>query len=298
MAGARRTIELSVRVYQGLVRAYPASFRREYGKEMALVFGEQMTATFERRGATGLIATWFRVLGDLSRTVPAEHFHEMQRRIKMRSAAMAVLSVVLAGAVYLVLWFGTMLVVWMPLALITPDAISTVAMYVIFCLSAFLAGLLLTRVKPFFVPAATVPLGIMGTWLIWGILVVLSEGPSWLAPTWGMVVMRVVFVASLGLAALLGSIVATKASSRLSRFSIPWFQLAGSLAVLVCTSMVVSVLQLTLTACQLELAGNPMESDLHRIWGFCLFAMLVIGAVTIANLVLLVVRNHRNAVVQ
>ena len=35
-------------------------------------------------------------------------------------------------------------------------------MYVIFYLSAFLAGLLLTRVTPFFKPAVTVPLGIVG----------------------------------------------------------------------------------------------------------------------------------------
>jgi hypothetical protein len=56
--------------------------------------------------------------------------------------------------------------------------------------------------------------------------------------------------------------------------------------------MVVSVLQLTLTACQLELAGNPMGSDLRRVWGFCLFAMLVIGAAAIANMVLLVVQNQ------
>ena len=216
--------------------------------------------------------------------------------MKRSLPAMAFLSVVLATIVHLVLYYGTMVVVWLPLAIIAPGAISTIAAHVIFCLSAFSAGLLLTRVKPFFMPAATVPLAVMGTWLIWGSLVVLSGGSSWLAPTWGTLVMRVVFLACLGLAALLGSVVATKASSGLSRFSIPWFQLAGSLAVLVCASMVVSVLQLTLIACQQ--ADNPMGSDLHRAWGFCLFAMLVIGGVTIANLVLLVVRNHRNAVVQ
>jgi hypothetical protein len=295
MAGARRTKGLSVRVYEVLITAYPASFRREYGEEMALVFGEHMTDTFERRGTTGLMTAWFRVLGDLSRTVPAEHFHEMQRRIKMKSAAMAVLSVVLAAITHVMLLWGTMLVVCLPLILIAPG-INRTAGYVIFYLSAFLAGLLLTRVKPFLMPAATVPIGIMAMWLIWGIVVVLSEGSSWLAPTWGMLVVRIVFVTSLGLAALLGSIVATKASNRLSRFAIPWFQLAGSLAVLVCTSVVVSVLRLMLTSCQLE--GNPMASDLQRVWGFCLFAMLVISAVTIANLVLLVIRNHRNAVVR
>lgn len=295
MAGARRTIQVSVRVYETLISAYPASFRREYGKEMALVFGEHMTDTFERKGATGLVVAWFRVLGDLSRTVPAEHVHEMRRRIKMRSAAMAVLSVVLATIAHLALWYGAMLIVWLPLVLIAPGAISTVAMYVIFYLSAFLAGLLLTRMKPFFKPAATVPLGIMGIWLTWGILVVLSGPPSWLAPTWGMAIVRVVFVASLGLTALLGSVVATKASSRLSRFAIPWYQLAGSLAVLVCVSMVVSALRLTLTTFQQT--GDPLSSDFQRVWGFCLFALLVIGAIAIGNLVLLVVRNHRNAAV-
>ena len=296
MPGARRTIALSVRVYEALIKAYPASFRREYGNEMTLVFGEHMTDTLQRRGATGLVMAWFRVLGDLSRTVPAEHFHEMYGRIKMKSAAMAILSVILATITHLALWYGTMLVVWLPVALIAPGALVTVAMYLVFYLSAFLAGLLLTRVKPFFMPAATVPLGVIGIWLIWGILVVLSEGSSRLTPTWGIVAVRVGFLASLGLAALLGSFVATKASSRLSQLSIPWYQLVGSLAVLVYASMALSVLQLSLTTYQL--AGNPIGADFHRALGCCLYAMLVIAAAAIGNLVLLVVRNYRNAAVE
>jgi hypothetical protein len=296
MPGSARSVEFSVRVYEMLVKAYPASFRREYGDEMTLVFREQMRDAWRERGAAGVAMAWFRVLGDLACTAPEEHFHELQRRIAMKSAAMGVLSVVLATIAYVALYWGTMLVAWMPLALIAPHPIRKVAMYVIMYLSAFLTGLLLTRLRvtrarPFFMPAATVPLGIIGIWLIWAGFVLHDEGPAWLAPTWGMVIVRLVTLAFLGLAALLGSIVATKAASRLSRLSIPWFQLVGSLAMLICTSVVLSVLRLTVDAC--HLSGNQMEPDLQRAWGFCLFAMLVIGAVTIANMVLLFVRSYR-----
>ena len=211
----------------------------------------------------------------------------------MKAAAMAILSVVLASIAYLVLYFGAMVTVWLPVALIAPGAVRVVALYLVCYLSAFLAGLILTRVKPFFMPAATVPLGIMAIYLIWAVLVLMEEGRSWLAPTWGMAAVRLGFLLSLGVTSLLGSRLATGASLRLAKFSVSCFQLAGGLAVLVCTSMVASVLRLTMDACQF--AGNKMESDIQRICGFCLFAVLVIGAITTANLVLLFVRGyHKN----
>jgi hypothetical protein len=174
-----------------------------------------------------------------------------------------------------------------------PGSIREIVLFLIFYLSAFLTGLILTRVKPFSAPVATVPLGTMAIWLFWGLLVLLDEGRSWIAPGWGTLVVRVGFVASMGLASLVGCIVATKASSRLARFSVPWFQLAGALAVLVCTSTVACVLRLVLMACRL--ANKELEPDLARALAFCLFALLVIAAVTIANLVLLVVRTRQKS---
>jgi len=93
------------------------------------------------------------------------------------------------------------------------------------------------------------------------------------------------------LASLLSCLVATKASNRLARFSVPWFQLVGPLAVLVCTSLVACVLRMMLV-------GDQISSDLQRALAFCLFALLVIGAVTIANIVLLFVRSYKKAAAQ
>jgi len=87
---------------------------------------------------------------------------------------------------------------------------------------------------------------------------------------------------------LLGCIVARKAHQRLAGFSLRWFQLVGPLAVLVGTSMIAIVLRLILLV-------NPLEADLRRALVFCLVALLMIGVVTIANLVLLVVRSRQTA---
>jgi uncharacterized protein YybS (DUF2232 family) len=146
-------------------------------------------------------------------------------------------------------------------------------------------------------------------WLIWGILALLDNGGWWLAPTWGMVAARVVALACLGLAALLGSIVANKASSRLSRMSVPWYQVAGSIVVLICASAVASALRLMLIVCQLAgqqtkarfeniFAGGLLAPDLERVWSLCLLALLMISAITVANLVAQLVRGYRKAEVQ
>ena len=66
MADFPRFVEVSVRVYEWLIRAYPPSFRSEYGDEMPQVFRELATDALRQRGAIGLTTTWFRVLGDLA----------------------------------------------------------------------------------------------------------------------------------------------------------------------------------------------------------------------------------------
>jgi hypothetical protein len=283
-----RSVESSVRVYKVLIKAYPASFRGEYGDEMALVFREQIIDAVRQRGAVGLITAWLRVLGDLARSAPEEHFQEMQRRIEMKNAALAILSVVVAAIAYVVIFFVGE-VGMLGLTLDSPGPIRGIAFVAILILSAFLAGLILADVKPFFTPVATVPLGTMAFWLIWGLGVHLSDGPSWLAPEWGTLVIRLGFVASVGLASLLGCIVAMKASNRPARFSVPWFQLVAPLAVLVCTSFLTVALRLAL--------HHQLESDLRIALGRCLFALFVIAAATIASMVHLVVRDYRKAAV-
>ena len=102
MASLPRSVEISVRVYELLIRAYPLSFRSEYGDEMTRVFGELARDAHRQRGALGLMTTWFRVLADLARTARQEHLIELQRGMDMKTAAFAVFSVFLAFIVCLV----------------------------------------------------------------------------------------------------------------------------------------------------------------------------------------------------
>jgi hypothetical protein len=285
MADTPRGVALSVRAYKVLIKAYPSSFRREYGGEMVLVFGEQMTNVFQKKGAAGLVAAWLRVLGDLARTVPEEHLHEMQRSLGMKTAAYAVLSCILAAITYGFIYLFLGITIVLPLLATGLVRTGQVAMLPSLYLSAFLTGLILTRVQPFFMPFVTVPLAITVTGGLWGFLVFQESGQTGYHPPW---VAAVAVGASVVLTSLVGCFVATKASSRLARLSIRWFQLAGTLAILVCTSCVAGVLSITLSL-------NKMDADMQRVLAFCLFAMLVIAAVTIANLVSLFVRSYRNS---
>jgi hypothetical protein len=71
--------------------------------------------------------------------------------------------------------------------------------------------------------------------------------------------------------------------SRWGKFSVSAFYSAGTLAVLVCTSTVASVLWCVMV-------GNHLGSDLRPVLVMCLIALLLIAAVTIANFILLGVR--------
>ena len=76
-------LEILVRVYGLLVKAYPASFRREYGDEMTFVFRDMAEAAWRRRGTAGLVGLWWRMVGDFIGNVPRQHIGETQRRIVM-----------------------------------------------------------------------------------------------------------------------------------------------------------------------------------------------------------------------
>jgi hypothetical protein len=288
MAGPVRSIELSVRVYQALVKAYPPSFYKEFGGEMALVFREYLTDTWRRRGGLGLATAWLGVLGDLARTVPQEHFRRIERRMDMRRAALAVLSAVLAVLVYYAIFFGIFWIAVIPFCMDIPRSVQQLAMLGILYLSAILTGLILARVKPFFVPAATVPLALMAIWAVVVLANILGNRSPEHALGWGGLVLQAGFVASVGLVSLLGCVVGRRGAHRLARFSVPWLQLVGPLAVLVCTSHVACVLRLVLV-------GNQIGSDLQRILTACLFSLLVIGVLTATNIVILFVRAYQKA---
>lgn len=69
-------LTLSVRMYRLLLRAYPAPFRREFGREMALLFRDDLRATAHDRGAAALGGLWLLTFFDLLKTALAEHVWE------------------------------------------------------------------------------------------------------------------------------------------------------------------------------------------------------------------------------
>jgi len=64
------------RVYAALLAACPSEFRREYGREMALVFADRCRES-DARG--GLPRVWCEALGDLARAATREHCERLKR---------------------------------------------------------------------------------------------------------------------------------------------------------------------------------------------------------------------------
>jgi len=69
------TAGLNERVYAGLLRAYPAAFRRRYRDEMVLLFTDQLRDA-RPAGGTGIAGTWFRTILDLASSAIGEHLRK------------------------------------------------------------------------------------------------------------------------------------------------------------------------------------------------------------------------------
>lgn len=72
-----KMLSLSHRIYNLLLRAYPAPFRREYGRDMAQLFRDDMRGTLRENGTTALIGLWLLTFIDLIKTAIAEHIWEV-----------------------------------------------------------------------------------------------------------------------------------------------------------------------------------------------------------------------------
>jgi len=64
--GVARVVALSAWAYRLLLWAYPATFRRRYGADMARVFRDLCRDTHRRAGAGGVLRLWPAALGDLA----------------------------------------------------------------------------------------------------------------------------------------------------------------------------------------------------------------------------------------
>jgi hypothetical protein len=72
-----RRLTFSERLYAALLFCYPAGFRREYGREMALLFADRRREAAASRLL--LLRLWRETLADLLRTAPAEHAERLLR---------------------------------------------------------------------------------------------------------------------------------------------------------------------------------------------------------------------------
>jgi len=257
---------------------------------MTLVFCELVTDAWQRRGLAGLLLAWFRVLADLARTAPKEHVHEMRRRLEMKRAALALLSVIVAGFAYSVFFFVGAVLIMFPLIAGMNRFLIGAAWIVVMYLAAFLIGLILTRTKQLTKPLVTAPVGTMAAWSLWGLCVLGDNLSMGRAPLWGELALWLGLAASVTFTAYLGCLVATKAQDRLARFAVPWYQLIGPLAVLICASFTACALRITLLC-------HELEPEIRHILSWCLLALGVVAVATIASVVILFVRTYRRVAI-
>jgi hypothetical protein len=67
----------SHRLYALLLAAYPSTFRREYGAQMAQVFRDRCREAARYRSGVGLLRLWKETLSDLLRTATIEHLENL-----------------------------------------------------------------------------------------------------------------------------------------------------------------------------------------------------------------------------
>lgn len=68
-----RLLRVSNRIYQLLLSAYPAGFRRVYGRHMAQVFRDCCREAYQQGGSASVILLWVAALCDLGTNALGEH---------------------------------------------------------------------------------------------------------------------------------------------------------------------------------------------------------------------------------
>ena len=76
MASFSKVLVISDRLYCWLIRAYPSSFRREFGIQMTQVFRDKCRVRFAQQGLMGLGLIWMHTLGDWLKTILEQHIEE------------------------------------------------------------------------------------------------------------------------------------------------------------------------------------------------------------------------------
>jgi hypothetical protein len=77
VSSAQSVVKIATNLYRLLLHLYPAAFRREFGREMVLIFQGMSWVALERGGATALIGLWISFTGDLISTALVERLKEI-----------------------------------------------------------------------------------------------------------------------------------------------------------------------------------------------------------------------------
>ena len=105
MQNRSKTLVLSDRIYRFLLLAYPRSFRRAYGADMAQVFRDECRSRLKHDTPGGMTRLWIWTLCDWSGTVLKQHieeaFHMSGQKWLIRLGALAALAGGILG-IYLV----------------------------------------------------------------------------------------------------------------------------------------------------------------------------------------------------
>lgn len=79
MVAERARESKAIRLYQALLRLYPAEFRDEYGRELCLVLRDRYR---QQRSALGVLLVWLHAAWGIAKEVPREHWHMILQDLK------------------------------------------------------------------------------------------------------------------------------------------------------------------------------------------------------------------------
>jgi len=110
-------ITWSTRLFRMLLILYPGSFRRDYGREMTLVFRDTCRQTQHRQGALGILELWLTTLLDLFSTALVERLAEVRHMssIALFTRISGLLATV-GGLLLLIMVYGEFVLdgIWQP----------------------------------------------------------------------------------------------------------------------------------------------------------------------------------------
>ena len=88
---------VSESLYNVLLLAYPATYRREYGPLMAQLFRDLCRDSYRQRGGVGIVRLWCHVLTDTVVTATVEHFYLLKEGGRMMTRKQHWMVLLLAG---------------------------------------------------------------------------------------------------------------------------------------------------------------------------------------------------------